>query len=132
VALLPLARLVALIDQTTDRNAVQASHSSGRRISAPLLPLRNDPDPAFRVVGWFSRRGLAFLSDSVGCLIRAHAQAAAARQDGTAALGATDEQHRDAVSGEPWGVAGRLRSKSCGAAVGCAAPTLRARQGRQA
>jgi hypothetical protein len=35
VALLPLARLVALIDQTTDRNAAQASHSSGRRISAP-------------------------------------------------------------------------------------------------
>jgi hypothetical protein len=36
VTLLPLARLVALIDQTTDRNAVQqASHSSCRRISAP-------------------------------------------------------------------------------------------------
>jgi hypothetical protein len=35
VTLLPLARLVALIDQTTDRNAVQASQSSGRRISAP-------------------------------------------------------------------------------------------------
>lgn len=71
MALLPLARLVALIDQTTDRNAVQASPSSGRRISTPILPAPERPGSCF------SRRGLGFLSDSVGCLIRAHAQAAA-------------------------------------------------------
>jgi hypothetical protein len=53
VALLPLAPLVALIHQTTDRDAVQVSPSSGRRISTPILRAG-----ATRIR--LSRRGLAF------------------------------------------------------------------------
>jgi len=61
-ALLPLARLIALIDQTTDRDAVQTARSSGRRISPQSSSLRSDPDPASRY-GWDP-------SDNVGRLIR--------------------------------------------------------------
>jgi hypothetical protein len=45
--------LVALIHQTTDRDAVQVSPSSGRRISTPILRAG-----ATRIR--LSRRGLAF------------------------------------------------------------------------
>jgi hypothetical protein len=57
--------LVALIHQTTDRDAVQVSPSSGRRISTPILTGPERPGSCFRVVGWHSP------SDNVGRLIRA-------------------------------------------------------------
>ena len=72
VALLPLSRVVALIDQTTDRDAVQAALVRAAALAPPSSPLRTDPDPAFRVVGWDSHH------DDVGRLIRALTQAAAA------------------------------------------------------
>ena len=75
VALLPLSRVVALVDQTTDRDAVQAALARAAALAPPSSPLRADPDPAFRVVAWDSH------NDDVGRLIRALAQAAAA--DGT-------------------------------------------------
>ena len=90
VALLPLAQVVALIDQTTDRDAVQAALARAATRAPQSSPLRTDPDPAFRVVGWDSP------SDNVGRLIRALAQAATADQDGTAASGEADQQRRDA------------------------------------
>ena len=71
VALLPLSRVVALIDQTTDRGAVQTALARAAALAPSSSPLRNDPDPAFRVVGWDSH------NDDVGRLIRALTQAAA-------------------------------------------------------
>jgi hypothetical protein len=60
--------LVALIHQTTDRDAVQVSPSSSRRISTPILTGPERPGSCFRVVGWHSP------SDNVGRLIRALAR----------------------------------------------------------
>jgi hypothetical protein len=48
--------LVALIHQTTDRDAVQVSPSSGRRISTPILTGPERPGSCL------SRRGLVFAS----------------------------------------------------------------------
>ena len=73
VALLPLSRVVALIDQTTDRDAVQAALARAAALAPPSSPLRTDPDPAFRVVDWDSR------NDDVRRLIRALTEAAAAK-----------------------------------------------------
>jgi hypothetical protein len=73
VALLPLSRVVALIDQTTDRAAVRSALDRAAALAPQSSPLRIDPDPAFRVVGWDSQH------DDVGRLIRALTQAAAAR-----------------------------------------------------
>jgi hypothetical protein len=72
VALLPLSRVVALIDQTTDRDAVLAALAQAAALAPRSSPLRTDPDPAFRVVDWDYR------NDHVGRLIRALTQAAAA------------------------------------------------------
>ena len=78
VALLPLARVVALVDTTTDRDSVQAALARAAALAPQSSPLRTDADPVFRVVGWDSP------SDNVGRVIRALAQAAAADQDGPA------------------------------------------------
>ena len=72
VALLPLSRVVALIDQTTDRDALQAALVRAAIMAPQSSPLQTDPDPVFRVVDWDSR------NDDVGRLIRALTQAAAA------------------------------------------------------
>jgi hypothetical protein len=71
VALLPLSRVVALIDQTTDRAAVQAALDRAAALAPQSSPVRADPDPTFRVVGWDSQH------DDLGRLIRALTQAAA-------------------------------------------------------
>jgi hypothetical protein len=63
VALLPLACVVALIDQTTDRAALQAALARSAALAPESSPLRTDPNPAFRVLGWDSP------SDNVGRLI---------------------------------------------------------------
>ncbi|HEU4908362.1 MAG TPA: hypothetical protein VFT17_05820, partial [Propionibacteriaceae bacterium] len=94
VALLPLARVVALIDQTTDRDALQAALARSAALAPESSPLHTDPNPAFRVLSWDS------LSDNVGSLICAVAQAAKADQQGTAASGETDKEHHDAVPRE--------------------------------
>jgi hypothetical protein len=60
----------ALIDQTTDRDAVQAALARAAAMAPPSSPLQTDPDPAFRLVGWVSR------NDDVGHLIRALTKAA--------------------------------------------------------
>jgi hypothetical protein len=71
VALLPLSRVVALTDRTTDRAAVQSALDRAAALAPPSSPVRTDPDPTFRVVGWDSQH------DDVGRLIRALTQAAA-------------------------------------------------------
>ena len=90
VALLPLVRVVALIDRTTDSEALRAALDRAASLAPQSSPLVSDPDPAFRVVGSQARGG-----DDVRRLVQAVADAAAPDQDGTAISRHGHEPERD-------------------------------------
>ena len=56
VALQPLSRVVAIVDQSTDEATLRASLDRAAATAPPTAPLHQDPDPALRVVGWRSSR----------------------------------------------------------------------------
>lgn len=54
VALQPLSRAVAILDDSTDETTLRASLDRAAAAAPPTSPLHADPDPALRVVGWRS------------------------------------------------------------------------------
>ncbi len=56
VALQPLSRVVAIVDQSTDEVTLRTSLDRAADLAPPTSPLHTDPDPALRVIGWDSAR----------------------------------------------------------------------------
>lgn len=56
VALQPLSRVVAIVDDSTDEATLRVSLDRAAAAAPPSSPLHTDPDPALRVVGWRSPR----------------------------------------------------------------------------
>lgn len=54
VALQPLSRVMAILDESTDEATLRASLDRAAAAAPPTSPLHTDPDPILRVVGWRS------------------------------------------------------------------------------